>query len=214
VVTGDVQGTAGDESDEAAAAAPTTVEGRRLDPLRARPILVFVHTDPNVCDGQCRGACQRYFDTDAEVFGDAKIGLGVRACRTVWITPEDASAEPLLTGTGDDLPRLVLLDVARDQSVVLQGKGLQAKRLYTQIRKLADRFYRERIDTIVKKHLKHLDAYDKLAQQESVIQERLTQTTNLDKIHDLEDDLDQVREERQELDRQVEDLWRLSLREL
>ena len=193
---------------------PTTIEERRLDELRARPLLVFVRLDPDACDGECKGACQRYYDADETLFRDAKIGLGTRAYRTVWITPEDASAEPLLADTGDALPRLVLLDVAREQSVAMAGKSLKAKRFYAQLRKVADRFYKERLDGIVKKHLKLLDAYDKLTVRESAIQDRLTRTTNLDKIHDLEDELDDLRDERQDVDRRVEDLWRLSLREL
>lgn len=201
-------------SDEVLPPVPQTTEERRLDELRSRPLLVFVHTDPDVCDGECKGACQRYFDTDADVFGDLKVGLGVRAFRTVWITPADASAEPLLADTGDQLPRLVLLDVAREQSVVVHTKTLKPKRLYAQLRKVSDRFYTQRLDGIVKKHVKLLDAYDKLAIRDSAIQERLTRTTNLDKIHDLEDELDDLHDEKQDLDRRVEDLWRLSLREL
>ena len=193
---------------------PTSIEERRADELRARPLLVFVHTDPDVCDGTCEGACQRYFHTDENLFTDAKVSLAVRAYRTVWMTPEEAAAEPLLEDTGDVLPRLVLLDVARDARTVAHGKRLKASRFYGQLRKTSDRFYRERLDGVVKKHLKLLDAYDRLAVEESRLQDRLTRTTNLDKIHDLEDELDDLKDEREELDRRVEDLWRLTLREL
>ncbi len=222
VVTGDAAGGAADDEaggggtvgDEAAEPAPSTVEARRQDELRARPLLVFVHTDPNACDGKCEGACQRYFDADEEVFGDEKVSLGSRAFRRLWMTPEDAAKEPLLANTTEHLPRLVILDIARDASVVVHGKGLKAKRFYGQLKKASDRFYRERLDGIVRKHLKMLGTYDKLAQRESAIQERLTRTKDLRKVHDLEDDLDGLRDERQELDRKVEDLWDLSLRDL
>lgn len=193
---------------------PTTIEERLQDGLRARPLIVFVHLDADLCEGDCKGACERYYEADTSLFSDAKVSLATRAFRTVWMTPEEAAADPLLKDTGDQVPRLVVMDVARDKSAVTHSKGIKAKRFYAQLKKLSDRFYKQGLDKVVKKHLKLLDAYDKLAIRESGIQERLTRTTKLDKIHDLEDDLDEVKDERQELDRQVEDLWRLTLRDL
>lgn len=193
---------------------PTTVEERRVDELRGRPFVVFVRLDADACDGNCKGACERYFEADAALFGDVKVSLATRAFRTVWMTPEEAAAEPLLADTGDQVPRLVLLDVARDVSVVTHGKSLKAKRFYAQLKRVSDRFYKERLDGIVKKHLKLLDGYDKLTIREGAIRERLSRTSSLTKIHDLEDELDEVKDERKDLDVKVEDLWRLTLRKL
>ena len=208
VVTGD------SADDEAPSALPTATSDRRHHPLLGKPLAVLVHTDPETCDGSCRGACGRYIDLQEQAFSKEKVLLALRAFRRIRMSPEDAAAEPLLEGHGDAVPRLVLIDVARDDVVVLSGSGVSSSRVYKQLKVVAGGFYKERLDGIVKKHTKKLDAHDKLAIEEQRLTEQLSRATNDRKARKLEVERDHIKDAQEDLDREIEALWRLTLREL
>jgi hypothetical protein len=212
VVTGDE---AEPENEAENAAEAPSVDERILDPLLSRPLIVFVHDDPELCDGKCAGACQRYFDIEAQVFGREKILLAMRAFRPIRMTGEQAKAEPLLADVEPAaVPRLVFLDVARGRTVVLDGSRAKASRVYGEMKKMASVFYRERLDTVVKKHQKILGQHDKLAQEEFRVREQQSLTTDERRAKKLEKQLDEIKEEQEELDRKVDDLWDLTIKPL
>jgi hypothetical protein len=208
VVTGD------EVTEEAPAALPTAAAERTDHPLLGTPIAILIHTDPDTCDGKCRGACGRYLDLEEQVLGNEKVLLALQAFRRIRMNPEDAATEPLLEGHGDALPRIVLIDVARDDAVVLSGSGVSATKVYKQLKTMADGFFEVRLDNVVKKHLKLLAAHDKLAVEEQRLTEQLSRVTNDRKLEKLEDEKDDLEDAQRDLDKEIEGLWRLTLREL
>ena len=212
VVTGD---TSEDDTDPSATPTPPTEAERGLDPILSRPLIVFVHDDPDLCDGKCAGACQRYFEVEDQVLGREKILLALGAFRPIRMTAENAKAEPLLAETGPAaVPRLVFLDVVRGRAVSLHGSKLSASRVYAEMKKMVSGFYRERLDGLVKKHQKILGLHDKLAQEEFRIREQISMTGDDRRARKLEGQLDEIVEEQRELDRKVERLWTLKMKPL
>lgn len=209
VLTGDVAPT----EDETPPAAPTREE-RMRDRLLQKPILVFVHDDPDRCDGSCGGACQRMYDAEEQVFGQEKIQLAAHGFRMVRITPAAAAEEPLLEDATGDLPRVVLLDVARGTATVLDGSRLKASAVWSAMRKTADAFYDGRLETVVKQHMKLLAEHDKLGAEEYALTDRMAREDDDRKRDRLGEELDDLHDAQRELDRQIADLWDLGLRDL
>ena len=154
-------------------------------------------------------------ELEAFVLSDEKVALAFRAFRTVKMTSEAADKEPLLKKSGKAVPRLVLLDIAREKKTYMQNKQLKAKKVYAALRKTSDRFYNEKLDKIVKKHVKILGKLDKLAREEVDLidkKEKKAEDTESSKYKKLSKELDELREEQEELRKEASDLWDLTAR--
>lgn len=126
-------------------------------PAWTQPILVLVSDD--------LGEDELLDSLENETFIDEKIALASRAFRCVRMIPEDAAREPMLEGTGEAYPRLVLVDPLRSTTKVLdRERELGPKPVYAAMRKVADGFFDGvKVDKLVKDHQKILAALDKLA---------------------------------------------------
>jgi hypothetical protein len=123
-----------------------------------------------VCDSGCEG-----FDKLQEVvFKAEKVAIGMKAFRAVKMTSEDAAAEPLLADTGDDVPRLVVYDPVKSKATLLAGSKLTAGALFAAMRKVSDGMYEQRLEVVVKDHLKLLTDRDQLSNRAKVLAEKET----------------------------------------
>ncbi len=193
--------TTGDYDEEDAA---EDAELARIDETRPWAVLICDE------DETCATAVD---ELEAFVLSDEKVALGFRAFRTVKMTSEAADKEPLLEKSGKAVPRLVLLDIAREKKAVMANKQLKAKKVYAALRKTSDRFYNEKLDKIVKKHVKVLAEQDKLARAEVDLidkKEKEAEDTESKKFKKLSKELDELREKQEELRKEAGDLWTLT----
>ena len=146
------------------------------------------------------------------VLSDEKVALAFRAFRTVKMTSEAADKEPLLEKSGKAVPRLVLLDIAREKKTYVQNKQLKAKKVYAALRKTSDRFYNEKLDKIVKKHVKILIELNKLGREEVELIDKKEKAgdTESSKYKKLSKELDELREKQEELRKDAGNLWSLT----
>jgi hypothetical protein len=128
-----------------------------------RPVVVLV---ANATGGEG-------FDKLEEVvFKNEKIGLAMKAFRAVRMSPEDAAADPILQGQGDQVPRLAVIDPVKEDVKVLEGSRIKVSALYAAMKSAAGRFWKERLDDLVKDHLKLLTERDQLANEIKVLQDK------------------------------------------
>ena len=154
---------------------------------------------------------------EEKVLVDEKVALGSRAFRTVRMRPEDAEPEELLEGHGKQTPRLIIMDPTRDTVVVHEGKSkLNAKKLYSSMRKVADKFYAEKLDSTIKKSLKILAEVDKLAPKEYSLKQKkdkLDVDAPQRKVEKLRGEIAEILEKKNELLASERKLWEMTRRE-
>ena len=154
---------------------------------------------------------------ESATFVDEKVALATRAFRAVKMTPEDAETDPMLEGMGEKFPRVILLDPNRGTSVVIESKKrMAAKPLYSAMKKLADKFYEQKLDSVVKKHLKVLAKLDKLAPEEFKLKQKREGVDDPEssKAKKLDKQLEEILDEKQTLTDQATELWELTQREI
>lgn len=188
--------TTGEDADEDA-------EAERIDDTRPWAVLICDEDD------SCATAVD---ELETFVLSDEKVALAFRAFRTVKMTSESADKEPLLEKSGRAVPRLVLLDIAREKKSVMENKQLKAKKVYAALRKTSDRFYSEKLDKIVKAHIKILAEQDKLARAEVELIDKKenAEDTQSSKYKKLSKELDELRETQEALRKDAGDLWSLT----
>ena len=191
VVTGESADEAEEQSDE-----PTL---RWND----KPILVYVCDDTSTC------ADSEKFETI--VLADEDVALGVRAFRCVKMTPSQVDSDPLLADEGKTTPRVLVIDPVKVKVKVLETDDLKASKLFKTMKSVANKFWKENLDKLVKDHKKMLTEQDQLYNADKTLAEKET------RVQDDEKELKEVKDERAELAAQLKeiaqkqvDLWKLT----
>jgi hypothetical protein len=125
-----------------------------------KPTLVWVYAD-DLKAGE-------FNDVTENVLIAEKICLGVKAFKTVKMSPAAADADALVSNNGTSVPRFVLIDHnSSTVEVVEDNKRARSKitqaTLYTAMTKISKLAYMEKIDTQVKENIKLLNEIDKLS---------------------------------------------------
>ena len=139
------------------------------------------------------------------VFKNEKIGLAMKAFDALRIAPEDADSDPILGGQGKTVPRLLVVDPAKEKVKVLEESKIKVSGLYKLMKATAGSFYKEKLDKLVKDHLKFLTEQDQLSNEVKVLKEkesRLAEETG----SKAQKDLEKIREEMGELEKQLAEL--------
>lgn len=119
-----------------------------------RPAVVLVG-DP---EGDAE-ACEELLST---LFKTEKICSGMRACRPLRISAENAAADPSLAGEGKTVPRVLVLDPVREKVKVLEKSRLKATTLFKEMARASRPVWEEKLEKTVKSHLKLLTERDRL----------------------------------------------------
>ena len=204
-MTGDAEPADG-ESEEPAAEGATSDVGSRETTLRwlDKPLLVFVCDEAAGCEG---------FDKLEEiVLKDEKIGLAMRAFRTLKMHPDDVDADALLKDNGKAVPRMILVEPTKMKIRVLESKKIKVSSLFNAMKKTARGFYKEKLETVVKAHRKLLTEQDKIANEERTLN---AQKENLDEGEDakakkIDERLSDIASRRKDLLEQKQSLWKLT----
>ena len=142
---------------------------------------------------------------DTVVFQNEKIGLAMKAFDALRIAPENAESDPILGGHGKSVPRILVVDPAKEKVKVLEEKKIKVSGLYKLMKSTSDSFYKEKLDKIVKSHLKILTEQDQLANEVKVLkekEERLAGETGAK----AEKDIAKIKEELVELEKSLDDI--------
>jgi hypothetical protein len=172
-----------------------------------QPVVVYVCDEAAGCEG---------FDKLEEVvLKDEKVALGMKAFKTVKMHPDHAALDPVLEGKGKAVPRMLIVDPTKLKVTVLEKSKLKASALYGALKKVSGKVYKEKLDKIVKSHLKLLTEQDQLANAEKVLAEKVARLgAEGDKA---EKELAEVKKEHaevtaslQEIAKKQKDLWTLT----
>jgi len=173
-----------------------------------RPVIVFV-------DGP--GSADEVIDKiETIVFKNEKIGLAMKAFRTVKIDPANAADDAYVSEHGKTVPRLLLIDPVKEKVKVLEAKRIKVSALYSAMKKVAAGFYKEKLDKVVKQHLRLLNERDKLASEMKRLQDRETRLADEDgpaakrKLQKVVKEREDLTGELEELAGQERDLWKLT----
>ena len=147
---------------------------------------------------------------------DEKVALGMKGFKTVKMHPDHAEIDPLLAGKGKTVPRMMIVDPTKMKVKVLEAKKLKASALFSAMKQASSKVYKEKLDKVVKSHLKLLGEQDRLVNAQKVLNDKATRLAGEDGKK-AEKDLAKVKEERAEVDaelaevrKKVKELWTLT----
>ena len=156
------------------------------------------------------------FDKIQEVvFKNEKIGLAMKAFHAYRISPEDADGDAILADQGKDTPRLLVVDPTKEKVTVLEEKKIKVSPLFKAMKGVSNRFYKEKLDKLVKTHLKLLTEQDQLANEVKVLADkkaRLEEKGDKGKkdIEKLNEELAEVEKSLDEIKKKERELWELT----
>ena len=185
----------GEESDE---------EGESEAQLRFtdRPILVYV------CE---EAGCEDSEAFESVVLKNDKVALGSKAFHLFRMTPEQVSEDELLKDEGKTVPRLVFIEPVKMKTSVVESKDLKASKVYKAMKSMSGKFWKQKLDSIVKKHLKMLQEQDNLSNTIKTLQGKLERAKDdASKAKKVEKELEEVNETLSELAKAQGELWKLT----
>lgn len=146
---------------------------------------------------------------------DEKVALGMKAFKTVKMHPDHAALDPVLEGKGKAVPRMLVVDPLKMKVTVLEKSKLKASALYSALKKVSGKVYKEKLDKVVKSHLKLLTEQDQLANAEKVLSEKVARLGAEGKK--AEKELAKIKKEHEEVTAELKaiakkqkDLWTLT----
>ncbi|MDJ0520480.1 MAG: hypothetical protein QNJ90_00240 [Planctomycetota bacterium] len=173
-----------------------------------QPVLVYVCDEAAGCEG---------FDKIEEVvLKDEKVALGMKAFKTVKMHPDDAGLDPVLKDQGKTVPRMMLVDPTKMKVTVIEAKKVKASSLYKAMKKVAGKVYKEKLDKVVKTHLKLLTEQDQLANAEKVLSEKVSRLGGEEgkkaekELAEVKKEHTEVKAELKALAKKTADLWKLT----
>ena len=173
-----------------------------------RPVVVFV-ADPTA-------SMADFEKIQKIVFENEKIGLAMKAFDSVRVAPENADEDLILGGHGKTVPRVLVVDPLKERVKVIEEKKIKVSTLYKAMKSVAGKFYKEKLDKLVKSHLKMLNEGDKLHNEEKILKdkaERLASETGKKAEKDLEkinEELAELKTSIDELTAEQDKLWKLT----
>ena len=190
----------GDSADE---------EGEAASPFSSleKPAIVFV-ADPTI-------SLADYEKIQKVVFENEKIGLAMKAFRAIRISPDNADSDPILAEKGQGVPRLLVVDPVKEKVKVFEEKKIKVSGLYSEMKKVAGRCYKEKLDKVVKAHLKLLTERDQLSNEVTVLKEKEGKLASdgdkaEKKLEKVRKELAEVEKELDELATKEREMWQLT----
>lgn len=168
-----------------------------------KPILVFVCDETEVCEGIDK--------VNDIILKDEKLALGMRAFRTVKMDPDQVEADSFLAGHGKDVPRMLLVDPVLKRVTIVEKSKLKASGLFSAMKKVSDKFWKQKLKSVVSDHLRLLTEQDKLANADKTLADKETRATDDEKkLAKVKKEREEIRAELQELSKAQAELWKLT----
>lgn len=168
-----------------------------------RPLLVYV------CDDS--GTCAESEKFEEIVLSDERVALGVRAFRCVKMNPDQVAEDEILADHGKSVPRVLVVDPAKLRVKVLETKDLKASKLYRTMKSASGKFWKQKLDKVVKEHLKLLTAIDRLANVDKTLADQETRASDdAKKLGKIKAERKEIGGQIAELAKQQTALWKLT----
>jgi hypothetical protein len=145
-------------------------------------------------------------------FKAEKVGLALKAFRTVRMDSVQASADPLLAEQGKETPRLLLVNPTDGKVTVLEKGRLSASAVFNALESVSDKFYVQRLEKTVKAHLALLCDQDQLVNKEKQLTEAMGRADPKDAKENAErkSELEAVRKDLSGMAKKQVELWKLT----
>ena len=174
-----------------------------------KPIIVYVCDEAAGCEG---------FDKLEEVvLKDEKVALGMKAFRTIKMHPDDVAEDAVLSeAKGKEVPRMLIIEPIKMKITVLEKNKLKTSGLYGAMKKVAGKFWKEKLDKVVKSHLKILTEQDQLVNADKVLADKIGRLSGEDgksaekELEKVKKERDEVQTQMKELDEKESALWKLT----
>ena len=147
---------------------------------------------------------------------DEKVALGMKGFKTVKMHPDHAELDPLLAGKGKTVPRMLVVEPTKMKVKVLEKNKLKASSLFSAMKQASGKVYKEKLDKVVKAHLKLLGKQDQLVNAQKVLNDKASRLSG-EEGKKAEREMDEIKKEREEvaaelaeIKKQVKDLWTLT----
>ena len=146
------------------------------------------------------------------MLADEKVALGVRAFRCVRMTPAQVDADSVLADNGKGTPRVLILNPAKPEKVkVLEAKDLKASKLFKAMKSTSNKFWKQKLDKVVKTHMSLLTEQDQLANAEKTISDKLARVGDDDKkAKKVKEEQAEIRAQLKEIKDKELELWKLT----
>ena len=168
-----------------------------------KPILVYVCDDSTTCEDSEK------FETI--VLADEKCALGVQAFRCVKMTPSQVDEDPILADHGKSVPRVLVVEPTKVKIKVLETKDLKASKLFKSMKKVAGKFWKEKLDKVVKEHLGLLTEQDQLVNAAKTLADKEKRyAEDKSKLKKVKAEQKEIAEQLAEIRKQTVELWKLT----
>ena len=168
-----------------------------------RPILVYVCDDTTTC-----AESEKFEEI---VLADERVSLGVRAFRCVKMTPDQVAEDAILADQGTSVPRILVVNPSKLRVKVLETKELKASKLYKTLKSASGKFWKEKLDKVVKAHLKLLTEQDRIANVDKGLADREARAADDEKkLAKIKAEREELSAKLQELAKQQTELWKLT----
>jgi len=161
-----------------------------------------------VCE---EAGCEDSEAFESVVLKNDKVALGAKAFHLFKMTPEQVAEDALLKDEGNTVPRLVFVEPIKMKTSVVEAKNLKASKVYKAMKSMAGKFWKQKLDGVVKKHLKMLQEQDNLANAQNTLKGKLQRAKDdASKTKKVEKELEEVNERLDELAKEQAELWKLT----
>ena len=149
-------------------------------------------------------------------FKAEKVGLAMKAFRTVRMDSAQVAGDPLLADAGKESPRLLLINPIDAKVTVLEKSKLSASAVFNALESVSNKFYVQKLDKTVKSHLDMLTEQDQLANKAKQLNESQARADEKDdakakkEIAEIKDEIAAVQKELSELAKKQGELWKMT----
>ena len=167
-----------------------------------KPILVYV------CD---EAGCEESEAFEKNVLKIEKVALSTKAFRCVRMTPDQVDEDELLKDQGKTMPRVLLIEPVKMKIAVVETKDMKAGKLAKAMEKTAGKFWKERLKTVIGKHLKMLTKQDQLSNALKTLSAKEARYKDDEaKLKKVTKEIKETNEELAELKKAQVELWKLT----
>ncbi len=173
-----------------------------------KPVLVYVSHPGGGGDG--------FEKLEQVTFANEKLGLAVKAFRTVRISPDNAEKDLVLAGKGKAVPRLLVVDPSSEKVKVLEKGKLKASTIYSTLKSVSGKCWKESLEKTVKSHLKLLTEQDQVVNEMKVLRDKESRLAQEDgakakrELEKLQKEIEEVQKELEKLATQSREMWKLT----
>ena len=167
-----------------------------------KPLLVYVCSDEPCSDSE---------KFESVALKNEKLALGMRAFRCVRMSAEQIGDDPVFAEKGKTLPRILLIDPIKLKAKVIESKDLSATKIFRTMKRVSASFWKEKLDTVVGKHLKLLTEQDRLANAEKTLAAKQARAKdNEKKSKKIQKERDEIKEDLARVAKDQVELWKLT----